>query len=149
MRRSRCLAKAILERDLSSICAKSGEIGLFPASSMPFWNIAHVSIGLPHCSNDGQIHHTRTIWKRSGWSPVERRRSPMSVAAHPPGFIATLPSREGVTARRPLLSRILDAVAQSNRRKADREIARVIARNGGVLTDALELRPGAFPGSRP
>jgi hypothetical protein len=40
--------------------------------------------------------------------------------------------------RRPLLLRIIDAVADSNRRKADREIERYIERNGGRLTDNLE-----------
>jgi hypothetical protein len=40
--------------------------------------------------------------------------------------------------RRSLFLRIIDAVTASNRRKADREIARFIERNGGTLTDDLE-----------
>ena len=73
----------------------------------------------------------------------------MPLAAHPPGFLATLPSREGAAlARRPLFLRIVDAIARLNRRKADREIARVIARNGGLLTDAVERRIGASYGGR-
>ncbi len=39
---------------------------------------------------------------------------------------------------RHFLLRIIDAVADANRRKADREIARYIERNGGRLTDNLE-----------
>ena len=41
---------------------------------------------------------------------------------------------------RGFLLRIVDAIAESNRRKAEREIARFIARNGGELTDDLERR---------
>ena len=40
--------------------------------------------------------------------------------------------------RRGLFRRIIDAIAASNRRKAEREIARFIARNGGRITDSLE-----------
>jgi hypothetical protein len=73
----------------------------------------------------------------------------MPLAAHPPGFVSTLPSREGAApARRPLFLRIVDAIGDSNRRKADRETARFIARNGGFLTDAVERRIGAYHGGR-
>ena len=73
----------------------------------------------------------------------------MSIAAHPPGFVATLSSREGAApARRPLFRRIVDAIGAANRRKADREIARFVARNGGYLTDAVERRIGASYGGR-
>ena len=72
----------------------------------------------------------------------------MPLAAHPPGFVATLPSRGAAPARRPLLLRIVDAIGESNRRKADREIARFIARNGGCLTDTVERRIGASYGGR-
>jgi len=47
---------------------------------------------------------------------------------------AALPS----PARPNLFRRIIDAVAESNRRKAEREIAAFIRRNGGKLTDSLE-----------
>lgn len=40
--------------------------------------------------------------------------------------------------RRNLFLRVVDAIAASNRRKAEREIAGFIARNGGRLTDNLE-----------
>ena len=40
--------------------------------------------------------------------------------------------------RRTLLLRIVDAVADSNRRKAEREILRFTERNGGKLTDSVE-----------
>ena len=73
----------------------------------------------------------------------------MPLAAHPPGFLATLPSRGGAAlARRPLVLRIVDAIGAANRRKADREIARVAARNGGRLTSAVERRIGASYGGR-
>ena len=72
----------------------------------------------------------------------------MPLAAHPPGF-ATLPSRGGAApARRPLVLRIVDAIGAANRRKADREIARFVARNGGSLTTAVERRIGASYGGR-
>jgi hypothetical protein len=47
-------------------------------------------------------------------------------------------ARRAQRARRGLFLRIVDAIAESNRRKAEREIARFIARNGGRLTDSLE-----------
>ena len=40
--------------------------------------------------------------------------------------------------RRNILLRLLDAIAESNRRKAERQIAEYIRRNGGALTDTLE-----------
>jgi hypothetical protein len=39
---------------------------------------------------------------------------------------------------RNLLLRVVDAIRDSNRRKAEREIARYIERNGGRLTDTIE-----------
>jgi hypothetical protein len=43
------------------------------------------------------------------------------------------------TLRRPnLLLRIVAAIGASNRRKAAREIARLVERNGSVLTDRVE-----------
>lgn len=49
---------------------------------------------------------------------------------------AAAPSR--LPAKRNVLLRIVDALAASNRRKAEREIARYVARHGGALTDRLE-----------
>ncbi len=40
--------------------------------------------------------------------------------------------------RASLFRRIVEAVADSNRRKAEREIAAFVARNGGKLSDSLE-----------
>ncbi len=40
--------------------------------------------------------------------------------------------------RTSLFRRIVEAVADWNRRKAEREIAAFVARNGGKLTDSLE-----------
>jgi hypothetical protein len=51
---------------------------------------------------------------------------------------STRRTRTRARSSRPLLLRIIDAVADSNRRKADREIQRYIERNGGRLTDNLE-----------
>ena len=48
----------------------------------------------------------------------------------------------------PAGERIVDAIGAANRRKADREIARVAARNGGRLTGAVERRIGASYGGR-
>jgi hypothetical protein len=43
------------------------------------------------------------------------------------------------TGKRPsFFSRVVGAIAASNRRKAEREIARFIGRNGGKITDDLE-----------
>ena len=39
-----------------------------------------------------------------------------------------------------ILRRIVDAIAQSRQRQADREIAGFIARSGGQLTDEVERR---------
>jgi hypothetical protein len=40
--------------------------------------------------------------------------------------------------RRGIFRQVIDAVADSNRRKAEREIARFIQHNGGRITDDLE-----------
>jgi hypothetical protein len=43
-----------------------------------------------------------------------------------------------VRARRGLLRRLLDAMMESRRRQADREIARFLANSGGKFTDEVE-----------
>ncbi|HEX2136258.1 MAG TPA: hypothetical protein VHG30_10190 [Microvirga sp.] len=54
----------------------------------------------------------------------------------------------GRAPRRGILLRIVDAIAESNRRKAEREIALFLARRGGQLTDDLERRIArSLPGS--
>ena len=40
--------------------------------------------------------------------------------------------------KRTFVLRIIDALTEANRRKADAEVARFVARNGGHLTDDLE-----------
>lgn len=40
--------------------------------------------------------------------------------------------------RRSLLLRVVDAVAEANRRRAEREIAAYVRRNGGAISDAIE-----------
>lgn len=47
------------------------------------------------------------------------------------------PARSRARASRNFLLRIVD-IADSNRREAERDIARIIARHGGQLTDRLE-----------
>jgi dephospho-CoA kinase len=49
---------------------------------------------------------------------------------------ATQPRRTGK--RTGFFSRVVEALAASNRRRAEREIARFIVRNGGKITDDLE-----------
>jgi hypothetical protein len=44
----------------------------------------------------------------------------------------------GRTYPRGFFRRILDAIADANRRKAEREIGRFIQRNGGKFTDSME-----------
>jgi hypothetical protein len=59
-----------------------------------------------------------------------------------PAFRASTPAGRLNSARSPvrrsLFLRIIDAMTASSRRRADREIARFIERNGGTLTDDLE-----------
>jgi hypothetical protein len=50
--------------------------------------------------------------------------------------------RKPERARRSLFLRIIDAIAESNRRKGEWEIPRYIARNGGQLTDRMEREIG-------
>jgi hypothetical protein len=50
----------------------------------------------------------------------------------------TSPASNAQAKSRGLLGRIHDAIVASNQRKAEREIAEYIARNGGLLTDRLE-----------
>jgi hypothetical protein len=63
---------------------------------------------------------------------------------HVGGPIAAGPSREvgaarlGLAKRRGLVHRIVAAIAAALQRQMDRDLARVIARSGGRLTDALE-----------
>lgn len=40
--------------------------------------------------------------------------------------------------RKPLWRRIVNAFIESQERRADREIARMLARHGGLLTDEME-----------
>ncbi len=54
------------------------------------------------------------------------------------GASADAPFRIPRSAKRNLFLRIADAIGESNRRKAEREIARFIEWNGGRLTDRLE-----------
>ena len=49
-------------------------------------------------------------------------------------------AERSIPARRGFLLRLVDAIAESNRRKAEREIALFLARHGGKLTDDLERR---------
>ena len=63
--------------------------------------------------------------------------SPLAELLHPPAPARPAAQPE-VRPRRNAFQRIVDAVGESNRRKAEREIARYIARNGGQLTDRLE-----------
>jgi len=42
------------------------------------------------------------------------------------------------TPRRGLFLRFIDSFAEANQRKAEREVAEYIRRNGGALTDDLE-----------
>jgi hypothetical protein len=51
---------------------------------------------------------------------------------------SSTPSRVSETRKRNLFLRIADAIGEPNRRKAEREIVRFIARNGGRFTDRLE-----------
>jgi hypothetical protein len=48
-------------------------------------------------------------------------------------------ARRKASANRPgLLRRLIDAIYESRQRQADREIARILARSGGRITDATE-----------
>lgn len=66
----------------------------------------------------------------------------MTSAPLPYDAALAAPSRRQSSPRtgrsRSLFFRIIDAIADANRRKADREIERYIRRNGGRLTDDLE-----------
>ncbi len=46
------------------------------------------------------------------------------------------------TTQRGLFLRFVDAMAEANQRKAEREVAAYVRRNGGVLTDRLERNIG-------
>jgi hypothetical protein len=47
--------------------------------------------------------------------------------------------RHGVGATRPgFLRRLVDAIYESRQRQTDREVARILARSGGRITDASE-----------
>ena len=50
------------------------------------------------------------------------------------------PAVPPVAPRQGLLRRALDAVFESRRRSAERDIARLVARSGGRLTDDIERR---------
>lgn len=54
----------------------------------------------------------------------------------------------GLTAVRRTLGRIVDAVAGSSRRKAERNAAQDIAHGGGGMTGSIERSPSAVAGGR-
>ncbi|WP_046867194.1 hypothetical protein [Microvirga massiliensis] len=54
-------------------------------------------------------------------------------------FSRASPPRAVRPPRRNLILRIVDAIAESNRRKAEQEVAGYIARNGSRFTDRLEV----------
>ena len=56
--------------------------------------------------------------------------------------------RRPARGKRNLFLRIVDAIANANRLKAEREIARYITRNGGQLTDRMEREIGQRFGER-
>jgi hypothetical protein len=69
----------------------------------------------------------------------------MTYAAHHQDFAPyvggkTTPRRGAAVKKTGLLRRVIDAISQSRQRRADREIARFLARSGGRLTDDLERR---------
>jgi hypothetical protein len=63
--------------------------------------------------------------------------STFSTFFHPDATSGTTPSATGKKPRS-FARRIVDAIAASNQRRAEREVARFIALNGGRLTDGIE-----------
>ena len=54
--------------------------------------------------------------------------------------IASPAAAPAVRSKPGFFARLIEAIAASRQRQADREIARYIQQNGGKLTDDLELR---------
>jgi hypothetical protein len=61
----------------------------------------------------------------------------MSTLAYTHETPAAAPA-EPKPARKPFWSRVIDAIAESRQRRADREVARYLASHGHLLTDAAE-----------
>jgi hypothetical protein len=74
---------------------------------------------------------------------VDREVGPMEYTAHRGDFdlcserAAPVANGVGVKLKR-LARRLTDALAQQRQRKVDREIALVLARSGGRITDSIE-----------
>jgi len=69
----------------------------------------------------------------------------MSIAGPIAAFRASPPTRFSFPlARRArlIIASISDAIAHSNERRANREVANFLARNGGMFTDEMERRIG-------
>jgi hypothetical protein len=67
----------------------------------------------------------------------------MTDAAQTRDFVPSIgrngsPWRTGSAPRRGILRRLLDALYESRQRQAEREIAAILARSGGRLTDTTE-----------
>ena len=69
----------------------------------------------------------------------------MSIAGQIAAFHASPPTRFSLSLAkhaRLILARISGAIADSNERRANREVANFLARNGGMFTDEMERRIG-------
>ena len=63
--------------------------------------------------------------------------SPLNALFHPYSTSGAAPSSAGKQPRS-FARRLVDAIAASNQRRAEREVSRYIALHGGRLTDGLE-----------
>jgi hypothetical protein len=69
----------------------------------------------------------------------------MSIAGPIAAFRASPPTRFSFSLARQarlIIARVSDAIAHSNEKRANREVANFLARNGGMFTDEMERRIG-------
>jgi hypothetical protein len=73
-------------------------------------------------------------------SSVDRRRLDMAHIPYDDALVCSGRSvaPQAAAPRRGLLRRVLDALHESRQRAADREIARLLERTGGRMTDSIE-----------
>src|SRR5215217_5723810 len=107
---------------------------------MRWWHGSPMLTYLSQCSNRAHSEINSKPRKRLGLTRTASRRSPM-VSLPVVTLVITAPTHSRPRperARRGLFLRIVYAISESNRRKAEREIARFIARKGGRIADSLE-----------
>jgi hypothetical protein len=91
-------------------------------------------------STAGRGNNNSTVWtiERRSIVEVHQEATMAHSMVYPSRRGAAVPARSAAAPRPGLLKRIADAVFESRRRQAERDIARFVASTGGRITDDIE-----------